>query len=401
VACALLALWLGACDDGKLDPTLVARTFDLTSAYRQVALSSEGKRFACIRVFDPVEKCMKYFRSLVLPFGAVRSVHTFLRLARAILWIGVVGCKLLWTSFYDDFISFSRPALSRSTETTIVSLLKLLGWAFAEEGDKCIPFHSLFDALGVSFDLKASGLGSVSVRNTATRVAELCIDLQEVLNKGSVSAEQAQRLRGRMQFAEAQMFGRTGRRCLKVLGEFSEGRQQLLRAKDSFFLGLFIRLLQSKIPREVRALGNDNVVIFTDACYERENNLWPCGLGGVICFGGQTQFFSLPVDKLGRTALGEDFKKQIIFETETQAAVLAFDLWKEFFANKRCLIFVDNEGTKFSLLKGFSDNGTVDTLSGFFAKIEAGVHAFTWLARVPSKSNIADPPFRNDIGSWK
>jgi hypothetical protein len=206
-----------------------------------------------------------------------------------------------------------------------------------------VPFHSLFDGLGVSFDLKASGLGSVSVRNTATRVAELCIDLQEVLDKGSVSAKQAQRLRGRMQFAEAQMFGRTGRRCLKVLGEFSEGRQQLLRAKDSFFLGLFIRLLQSNIPREVRALGNDNVVIFTDACYERENNLWPCGLGGVICFGGQTQFFSLPVGKLGRTALGEDFKKQIIFEAETLAAVLAFDLWKEFFANKRCLIFVDNE----------------------------------------------------------
>ena len=111
VACALLSLWFGECEEGKCDPTLVARTFDLASAYRQVALSSEGKRFACIRVFDPEEKCMKYFRSLVLPFGAVRSVHTFLRLARAIWWIGVVGCKLLWTSFYDDFISFCKPAL--------------------------------------------------------------------------------------------------------------------------------------------------------------------------------------------------------------------------------------------------------------------------------------------------
>ena len=124
-----------------------------------------------------------------------------------------------------------------------------------------------------------------------------------------------------------------------------------------------------------------------------------CGLGGVICFGGQTEFFSLPVDKLGRAALGENFKKQIIFEAETLAAVLAFALWKEFFANKRCLIFVDNEGTKFALLKGSSDNSVVDCLAGFFAELEAGVHAFTWLARVPSKSKIADPPSRNDIGS--
>jgi hypothetical protein len=50
-------------------------------------------------------------RSCVLPFGAVRSVHSFLRLSRAIWWLGTVGCKLMWTSFYDDFISYSRPVL--------------------------------------------------------------------------------------------------------------------------------------------------------------------------------------------------------------------------------------------------------------------------------------------------
>ena len=262
-----------------------------------------------------------------------------------------------------------------------------------------MPFDSLFDALGVSFDLNASSLGSVSVRNTAARVVELCNDLQEILDKGSLGAKQAQHLRGRMQFAEVQMFGRTGRRCLKVLNDFSEGHRQQLRAKDAFFLRLFMCLLPSNIPREIKALGNDNVVIFTDACYERESSSWPCGLGGVICFGGQNEFFSLPVDKLGRAALGEDFKKQIIFEAETLAAVLAFDLWKDFFAKKPCLIFVDNEGTKFSLLKGSSDNDVVDCLSSFFAELEAGVHAFTWLARVPSKSNIADPPSRNDVGN--
>ena len=95
---------------------MVARTFDLTSAYRQVALSSEGKQFSCIRVFDPSTGSMQLFRSLVFPFGAIRSVHAFLRLARAIWWIGVVGCRILWTSFYDDYIAFSSPALIKCTE---------------------------------------------------------------------------------------------------------------------------------------------------------------------------------------------------------------------------------------------------------------------------------------------
>ena len=63
------------------------------------------------------------------------------------------------------------------------------------------------------------------------------------------------------------------------------------------------------------------------------------------------------------------------------------------------MIFVDNEGTKFSLLKGSSDNSTVDLLAGLFAEMESNIHSFTWLARVPSKSNIADPPSRNDVSA--
>jgi len=94
--------------------------------------------------------------------------------------------------------------------------------------------------------------------------------------------------------------------------------------------------------------------------------------------------------------LGEKRKKQIILEAETLAAVTAFALWQFFFAGRRCVLFVDNEGTKFSLLKVSFDNDIVDLLAGYFAEYELLVHAFSWLARVPSKSNIADPPSRND-----
>lgn len=153
------------------------------------------------------------------------------------------------------------------------------------------------------------------------------------------------------------------------------------------------------MPREVRALDVGNVVIFTDACYEKEDDKWPCGLGGVLYHQGQAQFFSLPVNKLGRDALGEQSKQQIIFEAETLAAILAFLLWKDHFKNKRWLIFVDNEGTKFSLLTGSSTNIVVDMLAGYFAEMEAQIHSFTWIARVPSKSNIADPPSRKDIST--
>lgn len=166
------------------------------------------------------------FEFLTLPFGAVRSVHAFLRLARAIWWIGVAGCGLLWTSFSDDFMSLSKPALVSCTANTVIWLFKLLGWSFAEEGDKCVPFASVCETLGVSFDLRSSGLGIALVCNIDSKVTELCSDLQKVIDVGIRGAKQAQRLRGRMQFAETQMFGRTGRRCLKVFSAFAEGHNR-------------------------------------------------------------------------------------------------------------------------------------------------------------------------------
>ena len=254
IACAVLVLWFDACVDAGISLELLVRTFDLKSAYRQVGLSSSGRDHACIRVFDPVSGKVRFFRSNVLPFGSIRSVHSFLRLSRAIWWIGVVGCRLVWTSFYDDFIAYSRPNLASNTEATISNLFKLLGWAFAESGDKCVPFSSRCEALGVSFDLGASFEGRASICNTAGRVEELCADLESVLQEGTLNCKQAQRLRGRMQFADAQLFGRTGKRCLKTLGDFSEGRRVKLQHKDRLFLRLFSSLLKQNgsPPSEVR-----------------------------------------------------------------------------------------------------------------------------------------------------
>ena len=55
---------------------------------------------------------------------------------------------------------------------------------------------------------------------------------------------------------------------------------------------------------------------------------------------------------------------------------------------------MDNERTKFSMLKARSDNDVVDKIVQRFASFEPETKLCTWLARVASKSNIADPPSR-------
>lgn len=131
VACALISKLFATAAHLGAHTELVVRTFDLSSAYRQIALNEEGRSVAYIRVFNPETGRWSLFQILVLPFGAIRSVHVFLRVARAIWWLGVVGCTIPWSSFFDDYIVFSVPALAKSTELLVAALFNLLGWIFA------------------------------------------------------------------------------------------------------------------------------------------------------------------------------------------------------------------------------------------------------------------------------
>lgn len=83
----------------------------------------------------------------------------------------------------------------------------------------------------------------------------------------------------------------------------------------------------------------------------------------MVCESGPVAYFSLELSAEVRSLLGEQHKQQIIFECETLAAVIAFILWSKFFASKRCVLYVDNEGSKFALIKGFADNDVVDKLA--------------------------------------
>ena len=398
-ASAMICTWLTTAAMQQKDTSLVARTFDLKSAYRQIGLSAAGKKCAYIAVFCPRLQRAQFFRSMVLPFGAVRSVHSFLRIARAIWWVGAKLFKLAWTSFYDDYILLSPPASAHSAQCAAQALLRLLGWVFAEDGRKALPFDTSCKALGVLFTFDDSGSGKCEVRNTPERIRELCESLRSLIEKGKVSGPEARRLHGRMVFADAQIFGRTGKRCLKVLSSCSENFSTVLSDDDKLFLELFCKMLVGGAPRLLTSQALEQVLLFTDACYERESRSWRSGLGGVMCdsFSGRCEHFSLELEDDILMAMGECNKLQLIFEVETLAAVVGFKLWMGACANRRCQIFVDNEGTKFAMLKGASDNLAVSYLVQCFAVLELEVFTCVWISRVPSYSNIADGPSRNDL----
>ena len=71
--------------------------------------------------------------------------------------------------------------------------------------------------LGAELDLSKSPAGALEVRNTESRRHELIAFIESVQTKGFLPRYEGERLRGRLQFASNQLFGRSFRNCLRDL----------------------------------------------------------------------------------------------------------------------------------------------------------------------------------------
>ena len=86
---------------------------------------------------------------------------------------------------------------------------RCLGWAYAIDGEKASSFAERFSALGNSTNLEKFEAGCIEFSNT-----ELVKSIDRILAQGSLDSKEAQTWRGRMQFADNQLFGKL---CLSAV----------------------------------------------------------------------------------------------------------------------------------------------------------------------------------------
>ena len=208
------------------DVRVVGRTWDLKSAYKQLAVRADHKRFAAICMIDPKTNEVKIADVHSMPFGALAAVHAFLRCGEAIKAIGRCKLLLVMTNFFDDFTVLASKGNSKRVGLVVSFLFRKLGWDVAQEDKKNAPFGEVFDVLGVRIDLSQQHLGLVSIWNTPERLEELRADVRRLLLDQRISYEEAQRLRGRFLFAEQNVWGRNSRQaivCLEDVPDTSSG----------------------------------------------------------------------------------------------------------------------------------------------------------------------------------
>ena len=147
----------------------LGRTFDLVGAYRQCAVKPSSQKFAHIVVHHPHTSELYGFRMRALLFGAVRSVHAFLRFSRSLWHVLVKDLMVLATNCFDHYVAISSVVEATSIQSYVHMVFKLVGWQFAETGDKAPSFSVLFNALGVCINVSQLHNGLVMVGNTESR----------------------------------------------------------------------------------------------------------------------------------------------------------------------------------------------------------------------------------------
>ena len=198
-------------------------------------------------IYNPNTGEPEIYKQAVLPFGSIASVTAFLRCAMGIWHVGSSLLKLTWTSYFDDFLSLSPVCLERRTELCVSTLFQLLGWRLSE--DKLVPYSQCCKVLGVEVDLVHSPSGSFTVKNTESRKEELICLIKEILSTLVLTRDEGERLRGRLQFASNQIFGRRFRNCLKELNIHVSRGFKVVSPELAASLSLMLSLLADKHPQ--------------------------------------------------------------------------------------------------------------------------------------------------------
>ena len=334
-----------------------------------------------------------------LPFGASRSVYSFLRVAHSLWWLGCVALKLPWTNFFDDFITLARSEESVSVEVVTRQFFRLLGWAVSE-GEKDLPFSEKFRALGIEVDLSAWSSGVAKFANTSKRTAELVSTIKSVLESRSLPHQAALALRGRMQFAHAQLWGRASKLCLNaVTAHAYSGDGPEISCHLANCLELFVQSLEESKPREISLWWDVPFFLFTDASFEPTDAGWPCGIGGVLVgpSGEQISAISFCLDMSDLECLGYPSRSTVIFEAELLALIVCFKIWKRHLRHRPCVMYIDNNATRDVSISGRARTAPASNLVAELLMLEDRNCTNTWFARVPSASNLADGPSRNDL----
>lgn len=374
---------------------------DLKAAYKQLPLHTQDYNKAVVALWNGEERCVECYVSKTLPFGASASVHHFLRVS-AFLQAAGTELGVLWTNYFDDFPVVSHRLHTASTMSSIQGMLKLFGFAYAE--DKLKPFDTSAEMLGVVMDLAMSRSKQIRVHNKPSRTQELTEAIDTILTSKTIIPAELPSVLGRLQYADSNVWGRAGKIAmaeLRELGHLSREPVFLDEVQCLAFDTLKRRLCSGKPKLFVADQITKPSVVFTDGALEYEGDIPIATIGGVFLRDdGLTEVFGCRVPESLMARWQQTGKTHVIGLVELYACAVALRFWKHAISNDRLIIFTDNWGALDVLVRGSSPHLSWRELLLCLEDPDEDNFQM-WVARVPSQSNCADAPSRGSLEELK
>ena len=277
----------------------------------------------------------------------------------------------------------------------------MLGWEVSLSEKKRFPPAQIFNSSGVKVDFSATKKKTVVLSNKDGRLEGIADMVKEILKKGTMGFKEALSLKGKLQFAEGQLFFRVAAPICRLLSRWASiGCERRLTKEMEWALESIEGALGAAGPRIVESITCENpVLVFTDGACESSGTT----VGGVVFIQGmRPQVFG---GKLSAGAVAtltsKAGQRQIIGQAEILPVLIAKRIWSKLIKNKRVIYFIDNDSARAALVKGYSPILSSLGLIMECAKLDAWGRSSSWYARVPSKSNIADAPSRMDASYLK
>ena len=389
VIAAAIARRMKMLRSSKNSSSLLMKSWDLSKAYKHLPLHESSLSDAFLCVWNPNSKQTLLYGQRVLPFGARSSVHGFCRTSLGVWVIGVSLFLLQWTVFFDDFVGCESPRPLTCVQTGCSPFLD--GASRRTKQATLIRFAKI---LGLSVDLSDKSLGVVKLSNTENRKQEISDALEVFLQAGSLSRKDDERLRGRLQFAETQIAGKSASLAYRTLSKhINAGGGNLSPEVKDAMVTLKERVVLAP-PRLVCDRACYTWHLYVDASNDDNRS----GVGGILVSenGSFVGHFSEYLEDEALRILNPHLSENPIFEFECFAIWCGLEVWSKLFKGCNLIVFTDNEGALNCMIHGASKNevgGRIVLATHEFCDV---AHIYPWFERVNTASNLADRPSRGE-----
>ena len=380
---------------------LLGRTLDLQAAYKQIGPFMDDLWNRIVMVYNPELGRPAYFISSALMFGSTAAVYAFNRVSKSLWHILTHQLSLWMTVYYDDFPILEMEETTSSADECIAAILDVLGWRFARDGKKAVPFSDRFDVLGVTIDLQQIAEGTIEIRNKSSRVASLIAAMDTLISEARVESGVAASLHGQLNFAQGQYLGAPMKPAMQFFSRVaSQGWDEQLRPELAVACLYAKSVFEQEQARMVGVFEEERpILVFTDGAWEPSAE-FPAGAGIVV------------VDPVTNTKAVHEVrvpqelvdhwksagKVQLIAELELLPILVFFEAYATLCRRRRILLFVDNNAIRDAVAKASSKSLTVFVLLSELHRLWSAAQCLCWVSRVPTKSNIADFPSRQQPG---